>query len=131
MDEKPWNYKDYEGIKIGELTIIGKTGEKSSNGESYVLVRNSKDGTFSEHLVSNILSKDRRKRFKGNKGLDGKPRKNNTSGYPGVSFQKNMNKWFAYIWRNGRRYPLGYYKYKKDAIQARQKAENNEFNQAK
>ena len=46
---------------------------------------------------------------------------NNTSGYTGVSFQKNNNKWFAYIWDNGRRINCGYWATKEQAYEARKK----------
>lgn len=38
-----------------------------------------------------------------------KPRKDNTSGYRGVSWEKNTRKWAAYICRNGRRQFLGFF----------------------
>lgn len=41
--------------------------------------------------------------------------KNNTSGYKGVSFHKNGNKWRAYIKINGKPKTIGYYDSSKDA----------------
>lgn len=45
---------------------------------------------------------------------------NNTSGYTGVSLQKKLNKWFAYVWTNGKRINCGYYNTKEEAHIARQ-----------
>ena len=44
--------------------------------------------------------------------------KNNTSGYKGVSWAKNMNKWESYITADRKRYGLGYFKCKHDAAMA-------------
>jgi len=38
-----------------------------------------------------------------------KPRKNDTSGYRGVSWENSTRKWVAYIRRNGRRQFLGFF----------------------
>ena len=47
--------------------------------------------------------------------------KNNTSGECGVSFQKNISKWFSYIWLKGKRINCGYYKTIEQAKNARDK----------
>lgn len=44
---------------------------------------------------------------------------NNSSGYAGVSFQKNTNKWFAYYWYDGKRYNCGYHDTPEKAYTAR------------
>lgn len=54
-----------------------------------------------------------------NKGLSS----NNTSGNTGVSFDKNSGKWVAYIYRNWKRYHLGTFSSKEEAIDARVKGE--------
>lgn len=51
----------------------------------------------------------------------------NTSGCKGVSFQKNTNKWHAYITCNKRRITLGYYSNFEDAVMARKQAEIDYF----
>lgn len=48
---------------------------------------------------------------------------NNKSGFAGVIFNKKSKKWKAYIMCNGINYHLGFYLDKKEAIQARKKAE--------
>lgn len=55
--------------------------------------------------------------------------KNNTSGYKGVSWNKQNKKWEAYITKNRKRIGLGLYKNKNDAIEARKKAEEKYFGQ--
>lgn len=51
----------------------------------------------------------------------------NSSGVTGVSWQKNINKWFAYIWVNYKRISLGYHQYFSGAVAARVKAEQQYF----
>ena len=41
--------------------------------------------------------------------------RNNTSGYKGVSWDKKVGKWFAYIWKDRKRINLGYYDDKRKA----------------
>ena len=50
-------------------------------------------------------------------------RKNNTSGYKGVSLDKRRNKWRARVNIDGKEKSLGYYKTKEEAIAARKQAE--------
>ena len=47
--------------------------------------------------------------------------KNNTSGVCGVSFQKNISKWFSYVWLDGKRINCGYYETIEQAKNAREK----------
>ena len=52
---------------------------------------------------------------------------NNTSGVCGVSWNKQRNKWEAYIRVNGKKKNLGLYENKDDAIIARLQAENQYY----
>ena len=52
---------------------------------------------------------------------------NNTSGTSGVSWNKNKNKWRAYITLNHKRIELGYYNNINEAITTRLKAEKQHF----
>jgi hypothetical protein len=53
--------------------------------------------------------------------------KNNTSGYPGVSWAKREQKWRAKIKVNTKEIHLGYFDNKDDAIKAKQAAEEKYF----
>ena len=53
-----------------------------------------------------------------NKGIQS----NNTPGYPGVCYDKQRKKWFAYIKIDYKRFWLGYHTKKKSAIKARKAA---------
>jgi hypothetical protein len=55
---------------------------------------------------------------------DNKVYKNNTSGYRGVQFRNEVNKWRVRITVNKKRIDVGYFVNKSDAIDARIKAEN-------
>lgn len=57
--------------------------------------------------------------------LKKKPCVNNTSGYSGVSYDRSVYLWKAYIVFKRKRYYLGGYKNKSNAIQARKCAENH------
>jgi len=48
---------------------------------------------------------------------------NNTSGYPGVTWHKEKNKWLVRISLNGKQHNIGYFKNFNDAVIARKKAE--------
>lgn len=58
-----------------------------------------------------------------------KPDKSNTSGYAGVCFHKQSQKWEARIGFKGTRYDLGRYKNIDDAVKARQEAENHYYSE--
>lgn len=53
--------------------------------------------------------------------------KNNKSGVTGVFWNKNLNKWTAYIKKHNKQYHLGVFEHKEDAIVARLKAEIKYF----
>lgn len=54
---------------------------------------------------------------------DKKPRKTNTSGYPGVMWRKDSEKWRAYITVDKKRINLGTYDRIEEALEARKTAE--------
>jgi hypothetical protein len=51
----------------------------------------------------------------------------NTSGFKGVSFQKNISKFYAYINKDGKRTPLGYHDHAVDAAKAYNEAAKKYF----
>lgn len=58
-----------------------------------------------------------------------KLKENNTSGFIGVCWRKNENRWKSYISVNGKQIHLGYFKNKEDAIEARKQGENKYYNE--
>lgn len=62
--------------------------------------------------------------------INQKLRKNNTSGYTGVVWCKNRNKWYAQIMFQRKNYKLGYYSELSEAIQARKVGEKLLFEPA-
>lgn len=50
-------------------------------------------------------------------------RSDNTSGHPGISYRKDIGKYFAYIWLSGKRKGLGNYDSFSEALVVRKKAE--------
>lgn len=62
-----------------------------------------------------------------NNTINDKVAKNNKSGTTGVCWNKQVHKWQAYIWHNGKGQGLGYYDNLDDAIAARHKAEDELF----
>ena len=55
------------------------------------------------------------------------PRKDNSSGVRGVSWNKKRSEWVAYITFQQRRFHLGWFTEKEDAIKARKEAEEKYF----
>lgn len=53
--------------------------------------------------------------------------KNNSSGYTGVYWNKNVQKWYATISPDGKTIPLGHFAVLEDAVRARQQAEKKYF----
>ena len=59
--------------------------------------------------------------------MNSKLHKHNTSGYKGVFWSNNKNRWIATIEVNNKKYFLGYFKNIEDAIKARKIAEDYHF----
>lgn len=90
------------------------------------LLLDKKDGYVCDHINHNRLDNRRcnlRYASTHANNINTKLSKNNTSGYTGVSFIKNCQKWLAYIWIDRKMINLGYYKDINDAIQARKDGE--------
>lgn len=89
------------------------------------LIMDAKDGQKVDHINRNTL--DNRKsnlRFvtQSQNMMNAVIRKTNTSGFKGVCFVSREGKWLATIWKDGKQKWLGYFKDKKDAAQAYNKA---------
>ena len=143
--------EDLTGQKFGELTVLKATEKRSRNGSviweckcscrNYVSVSSQrlKDGSVKSCgcLRSKISTKKAEKMAEiilegciedtNIRNLTSKTPKNNTSGYKGVSWDKERQKWAAQIVFQGKTYNLGRYYKKEDAISAREEAEEKLF----
>lgn len=115
--------KDYSGIKVGQLKIIGDTGKVNNQNQQIVIARHN-SGKIVEGRATSILSGD----ITGNPRNGGNPKmgeiyekyrskaqtnfkkkiietpaKNNTSGVSGVSFKNRDKVWEATIGYQGKR----------------------------
>ena len=87
-------------------------------------------GFLTDHINRNTLDNRKTNLRTADKRLNSINRglqSNNTSGYRGISWNKQCNKWKTYIWNYGLRIQLGYYKLIKDAIFARKQAEQKYY----
>jgi len=145
---------DISGQRFGNLKAIEKTDERDKNNgsviwrcecdcgnEKKVSIRQLKKesvrscGCLSKSASINNLKKAMKINFEVNL-VEGtslsiisniKPKSNNTSGIPGVTWVKNRGTWSARITFKGKTYNLGNYKDKDKAIQVRKIAENKIF----
>ncbi|MDC4245566.1 hypothetical protein [Clostridium perfringens] len=141
--------RDLIGKKFGRLTVINKVEGKSKRRKKEYLCEcecgNEKivcrDDLISSHTRScGCLHKEKssingKKAFnflKENDLIEGtsiiqlqreKPIKTNTSGTTGVTFESRKGKWRAYLEFKGKRYNLGSFTDKNEAINARKEAE--------
>jgi hypothetical protein len=92
--------------------------EKEMDYRQYVFtkrnnqVSNCPDDKIVDHINGNTL--DNRKInlricTAGENNCNQRKRSDNTSGYRGVSYNKEKKRWVAYISKNGKRYSLGYF----------------------
>ena len=143
--------KDLTGQKFGELEVLKATEERAKNGSviweckcscgNYTSFSSQrlKDGSVKSCgcLRSKLSTKKAEKMARiitegcvegtNIRNLTSKIPKNNTSGYKGVIWDKNRQKWVAQIVFKGKTYHLGRYYKKEDAISARKEAEKKLF----
>lgn len=144
--------EDITGKRFGRLVVLGISEEKNGNRRLWKcrcdcgnIINVSIDKLNSGKTIScGCRTKEIRKNF-GNmvrsttisadhrekqtvisiiREQNGKNQKNNASGKTGVSWSKSNGKYFSYIGFRGKRYNLGYYHELKDAIRAREIAED-------
>lgn len=77
-----------------------------------------KDGDPSNNCFSNLREANRSQNTANSRLSDA-----NTSGFKGVSFNRRLGKWEAYITKNRRRRKLGYFTKKSEAVKVRRAAE--------
>lgn len=145
---------DLKGMKFGKLTAIEPTSKRENRKviwkcqcscENKTIVYVSTRNLLAGNIVScgcvkkeNALKTvDELETYSKMYRIDGtdvrllgsKIAKNNTSGCKGVSWKKKQNIWVATITFKGKRYYLGGYHKKEDAIDARKRAEENIFDE--
>lgn len=117
-------YKNIDGQIFGDYQVIGDTGKRSNKGEAIVICRNLRTGKIFETIASRIRNGDvSGEQYK--KTLEDKIR--NYKNFFGVNLDKRRNKYRAYININKKQKHLGYFETKQDAIEARQKAVNEQI----
>lgn len=145
---------DIEGQRFGKLKAIEKTDERDKHNGSVIwkcececgniknvsathlaCERVRSCGCLGEEAIMNNLQKAIEKNLEENL-VEGtsiyaisnvKPKANNTSGVPGVTWVKNRNKWSARITFKQQVYNLGTYADKDKAIEIRKEAEEKIF----
>lgn len=133
-DLEDWNilkdYKWHRETMWGYAVTNAMFNGKRTSVRFHQVIMGQKKGLLIDHINRNTL--DNRKenlRFVPqnvngiNKGLFS----NNKSGYPGVSWRKDHNRWRATIKHNGKQVDLGSYVLLEDAIRARKEAEEKYY----
>lgn len=127
---------DFDKVSKYYWSVNTCTGYVSANinGKSILLSRyimNVDDESIlvdhRNHILTDNTKRNLRCTSKAENCRNSKPQKNNTSGIPGVSYNKRAHRWVAYIYVNNVRKHLGTYKNKNDAIRARIGVENEYF----
>lgn len=138
---------DLTGQKFGRLTVIEEAGRSNQKtvkwrckcecgNETIVYSNNLRKGNtkscgcLSELNIKKALEKLKKDNLKEGTSLyhlTEKKRRNNTSGVKGVFWDKSMKKWRTEITFKGKKHNLGYFTNKQDAINAREKAEEELF----
>ena len=112
-------YKNIDGQIFGDYQVIGDTGKRSNKGEAIVICRNLRTEKVFETIASRLRNGDvSGKQYK--KTLEDKIR--SYKKFNGINLDKRRNKYRAYININKKQKHLGYFDNEQDAIEARQKA---------
>lgn len=135
-----FDLEDYDKIKDYCWYIdpdgYARTNVTLENGKRtmwmmHSLITNTIDNPLhmADHIHGNNTRLDNRKSnlrvaTKSQNNINQKIRKDNSSGYKGINWDKQHNKWVVRIQTNNKRVFIGRYKSLDDAIAARQKAED-------
>ena len=125
--------EDVDKVKIYKwyMNPVGYVGNRGKNiGLLHRFIVNAPNDMVVDHINHNKLDNRKenlrictQKQNMRNQSI----RKDNKSGYTGVYFVENKNKWVAQIRINGKTKHLGYYNEMKNAIKARKEAEIKYF----
>jgi hypothetical protein len=88
----------------------------------YKLINKTPNGFETDHINRNKLDNRKENLRSVNKVINARNRgenKNNTSGYKGVSWDRNIKKWAVYLWKNYKKINLGYFDDLQKACEAR------------
>jgi hypothetical protein len=126
VDDKDYKYLNQFNWATDEYGTV--TSSLGKSGKRYIMARfllEAPDSLEIDHIDGNRLNNQRSNlRFatssqnKVNRG----PRKDNTSGYKGVSWHKQRKKWSARIMAEGKYHSLGLFSQKEEAAKAYNKA---------
>jgi hypothetical protein len=88
-------------------------------------IMNTPDGMDTDHINGDKLDNQRgnlRVCTHAQNLANGKHRSNNTSGFKGVCWSKQQNKWQVHIWKDGKNFSLGYFSDINEAVNAYKQA---------
>lgn len=127
VEEFKWSLSE-SGYAVSRTTV----NEKSGLHYMHKIILSAKKSDIGDHIDGNKLN-NRRSNLRivdsSKNAMNKEIRKDNTSGFTGVTFCKNINKWLAQIGFQRRNITLGYYENIEDAIEARKKAEIELFSE--
>lgn len=117
-------YKWYP-IKSGKNIYVARVSSRKEGKSKTIMlhryIMNTPDGMDTDHIDGNSLNNQRKNlrvcTRSQNKMNVGK-RRDNESGYKGVSWSKTRKKWVSHIWVNGKGYNLGGFDSKLKAYEA-------------
>lgn len=119
-----WN----DGHGYAQTRII--PGRKGRNEKMHRFILNAPKGTYVDHKNHNTLD-NRRENIRlctqSQNIANGVIRKNNTSGYKGIYFRKDRNKWCAQIMFRRKHIHIGYFEKLRDAIKNYKLVKENYF----
>lgn len=131
------DYEDFDKIKDycwsnhdGYLIANGLNGEKTLRMHRLIMGLEYGDNLKVDHINHNTFDNRRNNlRITTNQEncFNHKAHSNNTSGYSGVGYRKELNKWRARIYVDGKCISLGNYNTKEEAIQKRLEAEKKYY----
>ena len=131
LDKWRWSYKKDGGYAVRNGRIRLKDGKyKTKRIWMHRLINNTPDDMITDHINRITLDNRRCNLRTADKSLNGLNRdkpKSNTSGYKGVHFDKQTNKWRAEIRLNNKNFKLGRFTDIQDAVKARLKAEQKYY----
>lgn len=127
---------DFNKVSKHYWSVNSNTGYVSAtiNGKSILLSRYIMESVnesilidHKNHILTDNRKENLRRASKSENCRNSKMQVNNTSGFPGVSWNKKSEKWVSYIYVNNVRKYLGTFDDKNEAIRERIKAEHRYF----